>query len=457
VHEVKFKVLNREVFDPLTGSLVPGSLRAAESTEAGWKDTVISYPGEVTRLATTLDIKGLYMWHCHIVEHEDNEMMVPYCIGNADPALGPVAPGCILNEPPVANDDAYETFEDTPLSEPAPGVLANDTDINENNVLTAVLVSGPANGTLVLNADGSFTYTPNGGYVGTDTFTYNANDGVVDSVTPATVTIKVNAKPPQVAQLYLTMEERFGILRGLGPNGSNLIYSDEDILFWNGTNYEMFFDGSAAGLSTSADIGAFDIDWSNNRILMAFTTAQTVPGVGRVTWNDIVAYDMGSHSFSILFVGADVGLFGPFEAIDALDLLPDGRLIVSTVGQVSVPSATGFPLLRATGQDLLAFTPTSLDPTTQGTWALYFDGRAVGLETDEEGVDAVSIEENGDVFLSTQGPFAVSGLSGEGEDVFVCTPTDVSTGAITGCTFSPYFDGTANGLSTDNVIGIDLP
>jgi hypothetical protein len=166
---------------------------------------------------------------------------------------------------------------------------------------------------------------------------------------------------------------------------------------------------------------------------------------------------MGSHSFSILFVGADVGLFGPFEAIDALDLLPDGRLIVSTVGQVSVPSATGFPLLRATGQDLLAFTPTSLDPTTQGTWALYFDGRAVGLDTDEEGVDAVSIEENGDVFLSTQGPFAVSGLSGEGEDVFVCTPTDVSTGAITGCTFSPYFDGTAQGLSTDNVIGIDLP
>jgi FtsP/CotA-like multicopper oxidase with cupredoxin domain len=194
VHEVKFKVLNREVFDPLTGSLVPGTLRAAESTEAGWKDTVISYPGEVTRLATTLDIKGLYMWHCHIVEHEDNEMMVPYCIGNKDPALGPVAPGCILNEPPVAVDDAYSTKKNTVLKVPAPGVLANDTDINANNVLTAILVSGPAQGTLQLNPDGSFTYTPKANFSGTDTFTYKANDGVLDSLNAATVTIRVTPK-----------------------------------------------------------------------------------------------------------------------------------------------------------------------------------------------------------------------------------------------------------------------
>jgi hypothetical protein len=86
LHLVKFKVQNRQP--------IGGEIRPAEPTEAGWKDTVIAYPGEVTRVSATFDVEGLYVWHCHIVEHEDNEMMVPYCVGNMDPAAGPVAPGC---------------------------------------------------------------------------------------------------------------------------------------------------------------------------------------------------------------------------------------------------------------------------------------------------------------------------------------------------------------------------
>ncbi len=55
-----------------------------------------SLPGEITRIKATFDVPGLYVWHCHILSHEDNEMMVPYCIG--DPATGvcsgnAVAPG----------------------------------------------------------------------------------------------------------------------------------------------------------------------------------------------------------------------------------------------------------------------------------------------------------------------------------------------------------------------------
>ena len=88
LHLVKFKVVNREVFDPITGVL-SGVIQAPEVTEAGWKDTVIAYPGEVTRLNATFDIEGLYVWHCHIVDHEDNEMMVPYCVGDKA-----TAPGC---------------------------------------------------------------------------------------------------------------------------------------------------------------------------------------------------------------------------------------------------------------------------------------------------------------------------------------------------------------------------
>ncbi|MCS7259945.1 MAG: multicopper oxidase domain-containing protein, partial [Anaerolineae bacterium] len=49
--------------------------------EAGYKDTVIAYPGQVTRIKAKFDIEGLFVWHCHILEHEDNEMMRPYYVG----------------------------------------------------------------------------------------------------------------------------------------------------------------------------------------------------------------------------------------------------------------------------------------------------------------------------------------------------------------------------------------
>jgi VCBS repeat-containing protein len=95
------------------------------------------------------------------------------------------------NAPPVASDDAYTTAEDTPLSVAAPGVLGNDTD-PEGDALSASRLSGPAHGTLTLNADGSFAYTPAADYNGPDSFTYRASDGSLESNT-ATVTITVTA------------------------------------------------------------------------------------------------------------------------------------------------------------------------------------------------------------------------------------------------------------------------
>ena len=53
---------------------------APQPWETGFKDTVIAYPGEITRVKAKFDIAGLYVWHCHIVEHEDNEMMRPYVV-----------------------------------------------------------------------------------------------------------------------------------------------------------------------------------------------------------------------------------------------------------------------------------------------------------------------------------------------------------------------------------------
>jgi FtsP/CotA-like multicopper oxidase with cupredoxin domain len=89
IHEVAFELVNRQdIFVDATGEtvqVVPGSMRLPEPWETGVKDTVIAYPGQVTRLKIRFDRAGQYVWHCHIVEHEDNEMMRPYRIGPVQP------------------------------------------------------------------------------------------------------------------------------------------------------------------------------------------------------------------------------------------------------------------------------------------------------------------------------------------------------------------------------------
>jgi hypothetical protein len=110
----------------------------------------------------------------------------------------------VINAAPQANNDpSYTTSKNKSLKDAA-SVLANDTDDDSpKTLLRAVLVSGPANGALVFNADGSFTYTPKNGFAGVDTFTYKADDGLwnADPSVPlspfsnvATVTITVTAK-----------------------------------------------------------------------------------------------------------------------------------------------------------------------------------------------------------------------------------------------------------------------
>lgn len=86
------------------------------------------------------------------------------------------------NRAPLAQDEPFTTAGIAFL-QAAPGVLGNDSD-PDGDMIIALLVSGPANGIVNLNPDGSFTYTPNAGFVGTDSFTYKASDGKLDSVRP---------------------------------------------------------------------------------------------------------------------------------------------------------------------------------------------------------------------------------------------------------------------------------
>jgi len=81
IHQTQFRVLSRAPFDPANPALPPGPARGPEAWETGAKDTLIAYPGEITRLVAKFDLTGQYVWHCHILDHEDHDMMRPMAIG----------------------------------------------------------------------------------------------------------------------------------------------------------------------------------------------------------------------------------------------------------------------------------------------------------------------------------------------------------------------------------------
>jgi uncharacterized repeat protein (TIGR01451 family) len=114
---------------------------------------------------------------------------------NSDTEATEVAP----NRTPVANSDAYSVDEDGTLTVNAPGLLSDDTDADRDALSVADSdstapgvqpASGPSDGALNLNADGSFSYAPNANFVGTDSFAYRATDGTADS-SATTVLIRV--------------------------------------------------------------------------------------------------------------------------------------------------------------------------------------------------------------------------------------------------------------------------
>lgn len=128
--------------------------------------------------------------------------------GGSDTGLITIIVGSGVNSAPTALDDTYSTPGNTALTiDAASGLLANDTD-PEDDIMTAAKTSDPAHGTVSLNPDGSFTYTPTAGFSGTDTFTYKASDDSLDS-NEATVTIDVqgNAIPVADNDSYTTTEE----------------------------------------------------------------------------------------------------------------------------------------------------------------------------------------------------------------------------------------------------------
>jgi uncharacterized delta-60 repeat protein len=123
-----------------------------------------------------------------------------------------------IDTAPAAAEDAYSVGQDHTLTvAAASGVKSNDTDA-DGDALAAILVTGPTHGKLTFNADGSFTYTPNSGFYGTDTFTYKVNDGNLDSnVATAFLTVS----QASAASVYLTPDTEYAGTNALVVNGTS--------------------------------------------------------------------------------------------------------------------------------------------------------------------------------------------------------------------------------------------
>ena len=233
----------------------------------------------------------------------------------------------------------------------------------------------------------------------------------------------------------------------------------DDGLYCNGSETCIAAHGCAAGTDPcqpgdTCDEGSnLCIPPGGAEVWMTFVDAAAIPVVGTVQNEDIVAYDLNTGTWSMIFDGSDVGL-GALN-IDGLAVLPGGDLLLSfgnatstVAGLIGGPSGTSVD-----DSDIIRFTPSSLGAVTAGTFNFYFDGSDVGLTTDAEDVDAITLAPDGRIVISTLDAFSVTGLSGQDEDLIVFNAT--SLGSVTAGTWSMYSDGSDVGLSNAAAEDVD--
>ncbi len=416
-----------------------------------------SFNGQAANGAWTLQVQDAYT-------SEDagtlNSWSVEICTDASAPTNTPPPP---TNTP--TNTSIPPTATDTPTNTPVPPTPTNTatntpTDTPTN---TPTSTAGPAPTNTPTNTPLPPTNTPtdtptNTPIPPTNTPTNTALPPTATN-TPTNTSVPPTATntplPPTATPTAVPGGAVIHVSSTSGGNVGGVSFADEDILAHDpdsGT-WSMVFDGSDVGLTR--DVNAFAL-MPDGSILLSLDGAASVPGLGTVDDSDIIRFvpaSLGPNTagtFEWYFDGSDVGLSADGEDIDAIDFAPDGRLVISTLGSYSVPGVSG------NDEDLIAFTAASLGAATSGTWAMYFDGSDVGLNNSgSEDINGVWIDPaTGQVYLSTAGAFSVSGLSGSGSDIFICTPG--SLGNVTTCSFSAFWSGAANGFGGEIVDGLDI-
>ncbi len=306
-------------------------------------------------------------------------------------------------------------------------------------------------GSLTVNADGSFSFTPDSGFEGSFSFQYRLANSLGSSV--ATVTVVVGDRPAAMGDdlVYLSTTS--------GGTVDAVTYSSEDILVYDlGTDaWALFLDGSDIGIGAGNINGFAIIDNPvADEVLFTLTAPLTIPGLGRIDDSDILRFvgTAGENTVATtleLYVdGSDLRLTAGGEDIDAITE-SGSDLAISTVGSFSARRPNGLTL-SGSDEDLSLMILTATGPTTTGGLEALFDGSDVDL-TAEDLTGAWDNPANNSIFATSLNGFNVPGLSGDSNDVFVFTGT---TGPNTSGTFSTFFDADAARLTGKSIDGLHI-
>lgn len=271
-----------------------------------------------------------------------------------------------VNRPPVASPDELAVDQDGTLELPTPGVLANDAD-PDGDPLAVVPVSGPANGTLDLRADGGLTYRPTAGFSGSDTFSYRASDGNLQS---DAVTSRITVRPSvgtaiangsfengesgwtitgnrvlvESATPYLAPDERRLMVLNGGQVSPNAILT-QTVATTPGKSYTLAFDLGAVGTAGLAQ--RLEVTVRGNATLVSKTESVTAAGNAAGVW-DMRWYTFVADAAATTLTLRDVSTTG--TSVDLL--LDDVRILPSGARTITVSAASRGLAVSSTPADL---------------------------------------------------------------------------------------------------------
>lgn len=305
--------------------------------------------------------------------HHSSGRSIPVMVNGSDAYTAVYA----INTPPVSQPDSYTCAHNTALEVAAPGVLGNDTDA-DSAPLAARLVSGPANGSLTLNADGSFRYMPSAGFEGDDAFTYIANDGIDDS-TPATVMISV-PPPPVISFINGSFESGLaGWTIGGGPgtvkvkatstatDGANCIEFNSGGTALDGSLSQGFTTTPGSTYTVRFDMGVYSFNTNSQRIQVTAVGNNTLADQ-TFTMTGISGGKTNWSARSISFV-AD----SRFTTLAFRDRSPTGKALDLLLDKIGVttndPSAsrTLNVISDPSAGIAISASPSAIDGRTDGT------------------------------------------------------------------------------------------
>ncbi len=225
-----------------------------------------------------------------------------------------------------------------------------------------------------------------------------------------------------------------------------IAYDTNDILAYDPVtdSWSLYFDGADVGITSN--LYGFSL-LSDGSILLTPQTRFYTPATGWVEPQDIVRFTptaLGPNTagtFSVFLDGSDVGLLTSNEAINGISFTPAGRLVISTLGNATIPGPGG-QTMNTTGDVMLRFQANTLGTGTSGYWEPYLDGGALGLDNNR--ISAQWIDPlDGKVYFTPRLNVTIDNQSFTASDIVRCVP--LNAGPITGCALSTYWAGGARG------------